>query len=130
MNNYALLYYFDDNQKTQDFEKGIEKEFARHKWIEDGGFKYFGFADTAEPGVVDKLNTILTSMGMGREGYFGKTDYVALYFSREKDPDNIKRQLLIGTEDMVDKNAQGMASDAHRNAIQNILEYDFIKMQQ
>lgn len=129
MDNYVLLYYFDDQQKTQDFEKGIEKEFTRHKWVEDGGYKYFGFAEREEPGVVDKLNTILTSMGMGREGYFGKTDYVALYFSREKDPDNIKRQLLIGTEDMVDKDAQGMTTDAHRNAIQNLLESDLARVQ-
>ncbi|GAB3195785.1 signal transduction histidine kinase [Pontibacter aydingkolensis] len=128
MNNFVLLYHFEDQQHVQQFEQAIKKQFDKHKMEQDGPFKYFAFADVSEPGAVDKLNTVLTSMGMGREGYFGKVDYVALYFSREKDPDNIKRQLLIGTDDMVDKGAQSMATDAHRNAIQNLLAYDFRKV--
>ena len=130
MNNYVLLYRFDKQEHTQYFEQGIKKHFTRHKEVQDGPFKYFGFADVPEPGVVDKLNTILNEMGMGRDGNFGQVDYVALYFSRPKDPDNIKRQLLIGTEDMVDKDAQSMSTDAHRDAIQNLLTYDYRQLQQ
>ncbi|MCC9137415.1 hypothetical protein ACFSKU_08490 [Pontibacter silvestris] len=128
MNNYVLLYRFDEEESVQQFEDAIVKEFPRHQVEKEGEFKYFGFAGEPEPGVVDKLNTILTSMGRGRNGYFGKTEYVALYFSREKDNDNIKRQLLIGTEEMVDEDAQRMSNDAHRDSIQNLLEFNYLKV--
>lgn len=103
--------------------------FPRHKVDNDNNFTYIGFAGEAEPGVEGKLDGILNSMGFGAYGDFGAQDYVALYFSREKDPDNIKRKLLIGTEDMVDKNAEQMSADAHRSAIQNLLTLDYTKIQ-
>ncbi|ARS35024.1 hypothetical protein [Pontibacter actiniarum] len=127
MNNYVLLYYFDKEDQQKQFEEGIRKTFDRHREETNGEYKYFGFADREEPGVVDKLNSILTAMGMGRDGYFGPRDYVALYFSREKDPDNIKRQLLIGTADMVNKGAETTGNDAHQSNIQNLLVYDYLK---
>ncbi|TPE45932.1 hypothetical protein [Pontibacter mangrovi] len=125
MTNYVLLYYFDDQQVTQQFEERLKKVFKRHKELQDSGYTYFGFADVEEPGVVDKLDSILNDVGIGVQGNFGQQDYVALYFSREKDPDNIKRQLLIGTADMVDKGAERMATDAHRDNIQNLLGYTY-----
>ncbi|PRY11984.1 hypothetical protein CLV24_109109 [Pontibacter ummariensis] len=128
MNNYVVLYYLEDEKDKQRFEEGVLKEYPRHKVVEDGGFKYIGFAGPPEPAVVEKLDTFLMEMGKGRDEYFGKAEYVALYFSREADPDNIKRQLLIGTDEMVDKDAQRMSSDAHRSAIQNLLEFDFTKL--
>ena len=127
MNNYVLLYNFDDDKVKQRFEESLRKVFPKYKEVEDGSFKYFGFAEAQEPAVTDKLDSILNDVGIGVRGNFGQVDYVALYFSREKDPDNIKRQLLIGTEEMVDKNAQSMSTDAHRDAIQSLLAYDFSK---
>jgi hypothetical protein len=130
MNNYVLLYRFDDKGREQQFEQQIQKDFPRHKKETDAGFKYFGFAAKEEPGVVDTLDGILNGMGIGVQGNFGQRDYVALYFSREKDPDNVKRQLLIGTDEMVDKDAETMSADAHRNAIINLLNHDFLKEEQ
>jgi len=130
MTNYVLLYYFENEQKKQQFENGIVKEFKRHQIETDNNFEYFGFAGEAEPGVEGKIDTLLNSMGYGAYGDFGATDYVALYFSRAKDPDNIKRKLLIGTEDMVDKAAERMSGDAHRDTIRNLLTLDYTKLQQ
>ncbi|MCX2739299.1 hypothetical protein [Pontibacter anaerobius] len=127
MTNYVLLYHFDDAQVTQQFEGNLRKVFKRNKEVQDSGFKYFGFADVEEPGVVDKLDSILNDSGIGVRGNFGQNDYVALYFSREKDPDNIKRQLLIGTDEMVDKGAERMSTDAHRDSIQNLLGFNYQK---
>ncbi|MFD2244719.1 hypothetical protein [Pontibacter ruber] len=130
MNNFVLLYRFDDKEQERSFEQGLAKDFPRHKMVTDAGFKYFGFASKSEPGVVDVLDGILNGMGIGVKGNFGQRDYVALYFSREKDPDNVKRQLLIGTDEMVNKDAETMSADAHRNAIINLLKYDFLKAEQ
>ncbi|AKD04661.1 hypothetical protein POKO110462_22975 [Pontibacter korlensis] len=127
MNNFVLLYRFDTQEQEQQFEESIKKAFLRHKVEMNGPFKYFGFAGRAEPEVVDIVSSILVSMGMGRDRDFGPRNYVALYFSREKDPDNIKRQLLIGTEDMVDKEAETTSTDAHQSSIQNLLVFDYAK---
>lgn len=129
MTNYVVLYYFEDEQNKKQFEKGVLELFPRHKVEIDNNFEYIGFAAEAEPGVEGKLDGILNSMGYGAHGYFGKTEYVALYFSRDADPDNIKRKLLIGTEEMVDKDAEGMSGDAHRDTIQNLLTFDYTKIQ-
>jgi hypothetical protein len=128
MNNYVLLYYFEDDRKKQHFEEEVKNTFTRHKSETDNNFKYIGFAGEAEPGVEGKLVAILNSMGFGAYGDFGAQDYVALYFSREKDPDNIKRKLLIGTEDMVDKDAENMSADAHRSAVQNLLAFNYMAL--
>ena len=129
MTNYVLLYYFEDEQNKNRFENAVISQFPRHRVETDNNFKYIGFAGEEEPGVEGKLDAILNDMGYGREGYFGKAEYVALYFSRAKDPDNIKRKLLIGTEEMVDKDAENMSGDAHRDTIQNLLTYDYTKIQ-
>lgn len=129
MTNYVLLYYFEDEQKKKQFEEGVLQLFPRHKLEDDNNFRYIGFAGEAEPGVEGKLDGILNSMGYGAHGYFGKTEYVALYFSREADPDNIKRKLLIGTEEMVDTDAEKMSADAHRDVIHSLLEFDYRKIQ-
>ena len=129
MTSYVLLYHFGEEKNKKQFEQGILKLFPRHKKEVDNNFEYFGFAAEAESGVEGKIDGILNSMGYGSHGYFGKTEYVALYFSREADPDNIKRKLLVGTEDMVNKNAESMPGDAHRDTIQNLLEFDYRKIQ-
>jgi hypothetical protein len=125
MNNYVLLYHFEDDRKKQRFEEEVKKTFSSHKPETDNNFKYIEFAGEAEPGVEGKLDAIINAMEYGAYGDFGAQDYVALYFSREKDPDSIKRKLLIGTEDMVDKDAEKMSADAHRSAVQNLLAFNY-----
>lgn len=129
MHSYVVLYGFQKEELNQEFKEKVLKAFPRHKEVTDAGYEYIGVAGGNEPEVVDALNTILHEMGIGTEGFFGQNDYVALYFSRDKDPDSIKRQLLIGTEDMVDEGAESMSADAHRNAIVNLLNVDYVKEQ-
>ncbi len=121
MDNYVLLYNFEDNGSEKFFEKEINENFARHKTEESSGFKYFGFADREEPGVVDKLNTILNRVGIGTE------DYVALYHSREDDPDQIKRTMLIGHDDLVETKVEKISFDNHRNSLTKLLDFDYVK---
>ena len=121
MENYVLLYHFDDNGTQEFFENKINDEFWRHRVEENGEFRYFGFADREEPGVVDKLNTILNRVGIGTK------DYVALYHSREEDPDQIKRTMLIGHDDLVETDVENMSFDAHRNSLTKLLDFDYVK---
>lgn len=121
MENYVLLYHFEDNGSEKFFENEIEDRFSRHKTEENGNFRYFGFADVEEPGVVDKLNTILNRIGIGTK------DFVALYHSRDADPDKIKRTMLIGHDDLVETKVEDMSFDAHRNSLTKLLDFDYVK---
>ncbi|MBC5773565.1 hypothetical protein H8S95_05775 [Pontibacter sp. KCTC 32443] len=126
MNNYVVVYHFDDQDAAQKFEREVKRHFTRFKIEEDGGKRYLGFAAKNEPAVVDALDTILNEMGYGTGSFFGQKDYVALYFTREKDPDNIKRQLLIGTDEMVDAAADKNPTDAQRSSIIDLLRVTYV----
>ena len=121
MDNYVLLYHFEDKDSHKFFEKEINNRFARHITEENGEFKYFGFAEREEPGVVDKLNNILNRVGIGTK------DYVALYSSHEEDHDDIKRRMLIGHDSLVETDVENMSFDAHRNSLTKLLDFDYVK---
>jgi hypothetical protein len=123
MKNYVLLYHFEDQGTANRFENQINQEFRRHQVEENGEFRYFGFADREEPGVVDKLNTILNPMGMGMK------DYVALYHSKDENPDKIKRTMLLGHDSLVETKVENMSFDAHRNSLTKLLDFDYVKDQ-
>jgi hypothetical protein len=121
MENYVLLYHFEDDGSEQQFENKINNTFWRHQTEDNQEFKYFGFADREEPGVVDKLNTILHPIGLGTK------DYVALYHAREEDNDNIKRRMLAGHDSLIETKVEKKGFDAHRNSLTKLLNYDYVK---
>lgn len=91
MNNYVLLYYINNPEDERFFTKSFEKEFEYAKPVKDEHFKYYAFSGGNISEVTDKVNGIL-----GRIGIDSK-EYVALYYTRENNP-NIKREMLIGKE--------------------------------
>lgn len=123
MDNYVLLYHFDDQAAGNRFEDQLNNEFWRHQVEENGEFKYFGFAAREEPEVVDKLNTILNPMDMGTK------DYVALYYGKAENPDKIKRNMLFGSDNLVETKVEKMSFDAHRNSLTKLLDFDYAKAQ-
>ena len=116
-----MLYNFESENAEQFFEEEINNRFRRHKTEENGVFKYFGFADREEPGVVDKLNEILTQIGIGTK------DFVALYHSGNGDHDDIKQQMLIGHDDLVETKVKNVTFDNHRNNLTSLLNFDYVK---
>lgn len=123
MDNYVLLYHFDDKQRKDRFENEINKEFWRHKTEENQDFKYFGFAAREEPEVVDKLNAILHPMAIGTE------DFVALYYGRKDNPEKIKRAMVLGHDDLVETKVEKVSFDAHRNSLTKLMDFDYVKDQ-
>ncbi|WP_017730846.1 hypothetical protein [Nafulsella turpanensis] len=125
MENYVLLYHFEDNKAENAFRKKVEDEFWRHQTEENQDFKYLGFAGRAEPEVVDKLN------GMMHHIDYTTKDYVALYHSREEEPDKIKRQMLLGHDELVENKVEDgdFSFDAHRNSLTKLLNFDYVKAQ-
>lgn len=121
MENYVLLYHFDDKVTQQQFENKIKGTFPRHQTEENQGFTYFGFADREEPGVVDKVETIIHPMVLGTN------DYVALYYTRNDNDDQIKRRMVFGSASLVETKVENKGFDAHRNSMTKLLNFDYVK---
>ncbi|AHM59680.1 hypothetical protein D770_07085 [Flammeovirgaceae bacterium 311] len=121
MENFVLLYHFDDKNIEKSFEKEIHNSFPRHRIEENGDFRYFGFADRAEPGVVDKLNTVLSRVDNSMK------DYVALYHANKENTDNITRQMLVGHDNVLETKVENLSSDAHRGSLTRLLDFDYVK---
>lgn len=121
MENYVLIYHFEDRANQQQFENKINSSFPRHQSDENQEVKYFGFADREEPGVVDKVETIIHPMRLGTE------DFVALYYTRDADDDQIKRRMIFGSASLVESKMEGKGFDAHRSSLTNLLNFDYIK---
>lgn len=121
MENFVLLYHFEDSNLEQSFEKEIHDRFPRNRTEENGDFRYFGFAERAEPAVVDKLNAVLTSQGNSTK------DYVALYHANKDNADNITRQMLVGQDNVLENKVEKLSFDAHRGSLSRLLDFDYLK---
>ena len=121
MENFVLLYNFEDKTQEKTFEKEIHDRFPRHKIEDSAGFRYFGFADRAEPGVVDKLNTVLSRMDNSMK------DYVALYHAKNSNSDQITRTMLIGHDNVVETKVEKISFNDHRDSLTKLLDFDYVK---
>ena len=124
MENFVLLYHFEDKGTEKSFEKVIHDSFPRHRIEESNGFRYFGFAERAEPGVVDKLNTALSRADNSMK------DYVALYSAKKENTDEITRTMLIGHDNVVETKVEKISFDAHRESLTKLLDFDYLKAAQ
>lgn len=121
MENYVLIYNFEDNATQQQFESKLKSTFPRHQTDENQEVKYFGFADREEPGVVDKVETIIHPMVLGTN------DYVALYYTRDANDDQIKRRMIFGSASLIETKVEDKGFDAHRNSLTKLLNFDYVK---
>jgi hypothetical protein len=124
MENFVLIYHFDDKKAEKFFEKEINDRFSRHQTEATGTVNYFGFAERAEPAAVDKLNTILNRVDIGTK------DYVALYHAGKKDPDQIQRQMLIGSDRLIETTVNSLSREAHVISLTKLLDFDYAKAEQ
>lgn len=121
MENFVLLYHFEDQNQEKTFEKVIHESFPRHRIEDSAGFRYFGFAERSEPGVVDRLNTVLSRMDNSMK------DYVALYTAKNDNPDKITRNMLIGHDNVVETKVEKISFNDHRNSLSKLLDFDYVK---
>jgi hypothetical protein len=124
MENYVLLYHFDNGEAQKRFEEKINRQFERHQEDVSNRVKYFGFAEREEPAVVDKLNSILRPMQIGTG------DYVALYHSPKQNPDKITRTMLLGHDEFVENDVRDLTSTAHQVNLDRLLGFDYVKAEQ
>ncbi|MBO9700500.1 MAG: hypothetical protein J7604_09855 [Sporocytophaga sp.] len=120
MNNFVIIYRFRSPESGNVFLESIEKTFPRHLNYNFGGIQYFLLSSKLIAEVQDKINDIFDNLDIRDD------DYVAIYYSREEDPDDIKRLMMLGHADLIDEDLKNGGTILDRT-LSELLEYDFNK---
>lgn len=121
MTNYVIIPHIVNDQDADYFEEEIKSRFPRHKKEQTGEIKYFGFAARERAEVEDQLQEILHHIGIGTD------DYVALYYSRNEDPDKIVQAMILGHDQKIEHDLERTNPEDHVDTLSRLLNYDFVK---
>lgn len=121
MTNYIVAYNFSDTTLQTDFVQRIKKQYPQHREEQLGKMNFLAFAARQEPGVEDNIRHQVNSARVAN------SDVVALYFSGKKNPDEIKRVLLLGTDEVAEDKFEGINKSQLNNQLIDLLAIDFVK---
>jgi hypothetical protein len=121
MNNYVLIYHFTSPEDEQYFSNSFEAVFEENKPVKDENFKYYAFSAGSLPEVKDTLNGILGRIGINNK------EYVALYYTRETNPDSIKREMIIGRDSFMTGDMNQVQDEEHRRALTELFSISLDK---
>ncbi len=120
MNNFVILYRFRSQESGNVFLESIEKIFPRHLIYKLGGIEYFLLSAKMIAEVQDKVNDIFDVLDIRDD------DYVAIFYTREEEPDDIKRLMMLGHAELIDEDLKNGGTVLTRT-LSELLEYDFTK---
>lgn len=120
MNNFVILYRFRSQESGNVFLESIEKIFPRHLIYKLGGIEYFLLIAKMIAEVQDKVNDIFDILDIRDD------DYVAIYYTREEEPDDIKRLMMLGHSELIDEDLKN-GGTVFTRTLSELLEYDFTK---
>ena len=121
MTNYVVAYNFSDTPLQTDFAQRIKKQYPQHREGQMGKMEFLAFAARQEPGVEDNIRHQVNSARVANN------DIIALYFSGKKNPDEIKRVLLLGTDEVAEGRLEGVNKTQLNNLLIDLLSIDFVK---
>jgi hypothetical protein len=121
MRNYILIYNISDNQSEKELIKQLKKKFHRNRSIIENNYTYFLFAEKKLPGVQDALQEIMDRLKLN------EPDYIALYYTREEEPDIINRLMVFGTSNLIENDLKKISGTIHERVLSELLEFDFIR---
>jgi hypothetical protein len=96
----------------------LEKKFWKNKFSIDHKIKYFAFAAKELTAVQDTLQDIMDHLKLTDD------DYIALYYTREEEPDEIKRLMIFGKSYQSEKDLSRLNEDT----IAELLEFNFVNL--
>jgi hypothetical protein len=124
MKNYVIIYAISDQNSMQLFLENLKRKFSRNKIQEGNNRLYFGFAERDLPGVKGVLQESMDMLVLDED------DYIALYYTREEEPDEINRLMIFGTSQNVETDLKKIPINVHENTLTDLLEFDFIFQKQ
>ena len=115
-----MIYNIADNTSSEEFLISFNKKFPRNTADEVNGITYYGFTAKTLPAVQDTLYDTLQNLNIGR------ADYVAVYYSRTEEPDVIKRQMIMGSDDLANNAEARISTTLLENTLQDLLSHNFV----
>lgn len=122
MKNYVLMYNLADENSEKLLQKELQNKFPRNNTFMEAGLRYFSFAARELPGVQDDIQVIMDRLNLT------EPDYIALFYIREEEPDNINRVMIFGTSNQIDTVLKKVSNTIHTNVLTDLMEIDFVKM--
>lgn len=119
MTNYILISHFDNEQDQESFEKKVKENFPRYHEEQNDEIRYLALSSRNQAGVEDKIKEILNEFGIGSE------EYVALYYSRAEDQDEIQRAMLLGHDSLIETDIQRIKPEDHVDSLSRLLNHEF-----
>ncbi len=124
MKNFIIISHFDDPQAQGSFEEKIKDNFPRHLEEQNDKLRYFAFAAHDQAGVEDYIKITLNEYGIGTQ------EFVALYYSRPDNADEIQRAMMLGHDDLVEDKIRRIKPEDHVDTLSRLLNFDFVKEMQ
>lgn len=124
MNNYIIISHFEEDENQKSFEKKIKDNYPRHLEEDHDDIPYLAFAARNQAEVEDKIKEILNEYGIGTQ------EYVALYYSRPDDADEIQRAMLLGHDKLIESDMEKTNPEDHVDTLSRLLNFDFVKEMQ
>ncbi|MGK7397047.1 MAG: hypothetical protein ACNS62_20895 [Candidatus Cyclobacteriaceae bacterium M3_2C_046] len=121
MDNYILIYNFSDPTAQQRFHQELENTFKENQQEQLQGLNYFAFPSRNQPEVEDKVRTILHNFGINSQ------DFVALYYTRPQQPDEINRVMLLGHDEFIENHVSNISKQGHEDQLIDLMNFDFLK---
>ncbi|MDF9794805.1 hypothetical protein OKW21_000068 [Catalinimonas alkaloidigena] len=119
MTNYIIISHFNEEQDQASFEKKIKESFPRYHEENTEEIRYLALSSRNQAGVEDKIKEILNEYGISDD------EYVALYYSRPENPDEIQRSMILGHDHLIENDIQQVKPEDHVDTLSRLLNHEF-----
>lgn len=122
MTNYILIFKIKEQRDAVNFIEAMKAEYPDNRLEIRHDIPYLAFAARDLPEVEENVVTMIKDIGIAN------TDYVALYYVKEEDPDKIKRLMILGPSDLAEQDLTAISTAEHENLLSDMLDIDFMKL--
>jgi hypothetical protein len=116
MNNYVLIYRFSNVNVAKEFRRVVDERYHPEKIEKEDVFEMISFSAASLPQIESEFNELINNLDLGSE------DYVALYYTRNTNPDSIKRVMLLGPVEFMEMDMNAIAANEHEKALIELIE--------
>jgi hypothetical protein len=117
MRNFVINYKFERKNGSVDFFNMLKKAFPEHEVEVRHDFPFFAFAARSLPEIQDKVKALVDKIPTGDE------DWVVVFYTKDVEPEKIKRDILFGTGNML----ENVLTKEQENFLTDLLSIDFVK---
>lgn len=128
MRNFVIQFRFENSRAREVFMNRVERTYKDrliNQVTEE--FTYYLIWEHDLPTVEDTLDKFIYTIQI--EGFIREGDYVAVFFSSVKEPDQVKREMVFGKAEYIDHDLKKSYQTLQETVIEDLLNYNFLKHQ-